>query len=92
MPYIPQKDREMLDIYINNIVALLLEDKEKLSGKFNYVITKIAKDLFRKSNGLELRYNNLNNIVGVLESAKLELYRKLISAYEDVKIEQNGDV
>ena len=32
------------------------------------------------------------NLVGVLECAKLELYRRLAAPYEDLKIEDNGDV
>lgn len=31
-------------------------------------------------------------MVGALESAKLELYRRKVSPYEDQKIEANGDV
>jgi hypothetical protein len=30
--------------------------------------------------------------MGVLESAKLELYRRKIAPYEDDKIAENGDV
>ena len=31
-------------------------------------------------------------MVGVLECAKLELYRRMAAPYEDEKIEDNGDV
>ena len=31
-------------------------------------------------------------MIGALESAKLELYRRSIALYEDTKIKENGDV
>ena len=37
-------------------------------------------------------YTNINEVIGVLECAKLELYRRVAAPYEDEKIEQNGDV
>ncbi|MBI9085369.1 MAG: hypothetical protein JEZ11_17370 [Desulfobacterales bacterium] len=44
------------------------------------------------SNQLSLLYAHLNEIVGVFECAKLELYRQLSAPYEDRKIDENGDV
>ena len=35
---------------------------------------------------------NLNAIIGALECAKLELYRRVAAPYEDDKIIENGDV
>jgi hypothetical protein len=37
-------------------------------------------------------YALLNELIGVLECAKLELYRRVASPYEDEKIQSNGDV
>lgn len=37
-------------------------------------------------------YQTYNDIMGALEGAKLELYRRKIGIYEDKKIEENGDV
>jgi len=34
----------------------------------------------------------MNDAIGALEGAKLELYRRVISKYEDKKIMENGDV
>ncbi len=34
---------------------------------------------------------DFNALIGVLESAKLELYRRMIAPYEDVKMKENGD-
>ena len=37
-------------------------------------------------------YARFNEMIGVLECCKLELYRRVISNYEDKKMRQNGDV
>jgi len=34
----------------------------------------------------------INAIIGALECAKLELYRRVAAPYEDDKIAENGDV
>jgi len=39
-----------------------------------------------------MNYRNINELVGVFECAKLELYRRVASPYEDEKIQSNGDV
>ena len=39
-----------------------------------------------------LSYAEINRIIGALECAKLEIYRRLAVPYEDEKIILNGDV
>ena len=39
-----------------------------------------------------LDYAALAEAVGVIETAKLELYRRVAAPYEDDKIVENGDV
>jgi hypothetical protein len=39
-----------------------------------------------------LRYAHLNEVIGALECAKLELYRRIAVPYEDQKITESGDV
>jgi len=82
MPYIRQEDR----IYFDD------EDMERLEtsdpGQLNYVITKMVHRFLGKTP----RYEDFNAAIGVLESAKLELYRRKVAPYEDKKIEENGDV
>jgi hypothetical protein len=58
-------------------------------GELNYRITLLCLDwlgVHGKS------YKNINAVVGALECAKLEFYRRLAAVYEDTKIQQNGDV
>jgi len=37
-------------------------------------------------------YQTYNDVIGVLECIKQELYRRFVSKYEDLKIKQNGDI
>jgi len=39
-----------------------------------------------------MKYDDYNTLIGVLENIKLELYRRKIIPYEDIKIKENGDV
>lgn len=78
MPYVPQYDRKELQVR-----------SPKTPGELNYVITTIILDYIEDHTK---NYETLNSVVGALECAKLELYRRLIAPYEDSKIEQNGDV
>jgi len=59
------------------------------AGELNYTLTIVCLDYL--SNKGE-RYATMNDVVGALESCKLEMYRRLVSPYEDKKIEENGDV
>ena len=40
----------------------------------------------------KVSYQTYNDIVGVLDCAKMEIYRRLVAKYEDAKVEENGDV
>jgi len=59
------------------------------AGELNFAITKIVHK-FINNNGLS--YSTLNTALGVLECAKLELYRMVAVPYEDIKIIQNGPI
>lgn len=79
MPYIHKTDREQI---VNG------RDIET-AGELNFVIsTLINQYLVNKGKN----YSNINEAIGVLECAKLELYRRVALPYEDIKIEANGDV
>ena len=57
-------------------------------GTLNFVITKaIQAYLSQKS---QVRYADYNEVMGVLECCKFELYRLMIAPYEDTKIKQHG--
>jgi hypothetical protein len=84
MPYIEQSDRSFFDEKIafkNNAI--------QTPGELNYFLTRIV-DHYISTHGKS--YSTINEAIGVLECAKLELYRRIAAPYEDAKMQQNGDV
>lgn len=57
-------------------------------GELNYLITMLIIDYWE----VHGNYQGINDIVGALEGAKLEFYRRIAVPYEDQKREANGDV
>lgn len=88
MPYIQVGNRTQLDPVLEPLL-LKVGDKVWGAGDLNYVITKIVL-AFVKGHGEN--YAHYNDVIGALECAKLELYRRRIACYEDGKIATNGDV
>jgi hypothetical protein len=87
MPYIKQEDRYRFEGDMNDI-----EDygaMAETAGELNYLFTKIIKGHI---DTYGLTYGIVNDVIGALEGAKLELYRRLAAPYEDEKIKVNGDV
>lgn len=87
MPYIPQERRDEI---AKNVAP-------QNAGELNFVLTRMCLQYLeaRMDAGpdlAQLRYQDLNDVVGALESAKAELQRRLIAPYENAKIKQNGDV
>ena len=61
----------------------------KSSGELNYELTLKCLN-FLKHKGVA--YCTYNEIIGALECCKLEIYRRMVAPYEDIKINENGDV
>jgi hypothetical protein len=59
------------------------------SGELNYLITRLIIDYCREKC---VSYQTINDIMGALEGAKLEFYRRVAAPYEAHKIIENGDV
>jgi len=85
MPYIKQKERDEIDEHLTGLHSCIFN-----AGQLNYAITKLC-DMYLNSYGKE-RYIYYNEVMGVLTCAQLELYRRKVSAYEDKKLDENGDV
>ncbi|UCH31286.1 MAG: hypothetical protein JSV05_07245 [Candidatus Bathyarchaeota archaeon] len=87
MPYIKSENREKYNRVLKELTNIVkLVPLEQVDGELNYVITKILKEVY------PLRYFHLNRAIGVLESVKQEFYRRVVSPYEDLKIQESGDV
>ncbi len=82
MPYIDQNHRPVIDKAISELPTVMTE------GEMNYAITQI---LDRRLQFHGTSYATINMLMGVLECAKFELYRRIAAPYEDTKIETNGD-
>ncbi len=90
MPYINPEDRPNYDVVIKEMVEDLYHSGDNWRGNLNYAISSIISALIERHGGP--RYSQINDIVGVLECIKLELYRRVAAPYEDLKAEENGDV
>lgn len=80
MPYIKEKAR----------LELAEGRGAETPGELNFLFSSIISQ-YLENRGDE-RYYVYNEIIGALECAKMELYRRLIAPYEDKSIEKNGDV
>jgi len=84
MPYIRPIERAAID----GIIDTLSESVEH-DGQLNYIITRLCHNWITK---VGKKYTRLNQIVGVLECAKLEFYRMLAVPYERDKRRKNGPI
>ncbi len=80
MPYIKQSDR----VAISSGARLA-----STPGELNFRLTSIATG-YLAARGQS--YTTFNEVIGALECAKLEMYRRMVAPYEDRKMIENGDV
>lgn len=78
MPYIKQAARFRLD-----------HDEPQTAGELNFALTEVV-DMYVQCHGK--RYQTFNDIMGALDGAAREFYRRVVAPYEDKKIAENGDV
>jgi hypothetical protein len=81
MPYIKQSRRDHLS-------SAWSRHRPENAGELNYIITTIVARYWDATSD----YQGINDIVGALEGAKLEFYRRIVVLYEERKIAENGDV
>ncbi len=81
MPYLTKELKTYIAYHENNSPAD--------PGQLNYLVTLTVIKYLRYKG---LKYIGVNDVVGALESAKLEFYRRIAAPYEDKKIIENGDV
>ena len=79
MPYIKKEER---------IMDMLL-DTPSSPGQLAYCIQKLVSDYMELSGR---NYTTYAMVTGILETLKLELYRRVIGPYEEFKKDENGDV
>lgn len=79
MPYIKKQQR--IELHVGCVPAN--------AGELNYAIHLLISEYMKTK---DVSYQVYNDIIGALEAAKLELYRRRVASYEDFKIEENGDI
>lgn len=86
MPYITKEDRVVADesLHLAGINFI-----PRNAGELNFIVSSFIANYIRAKG---LKYANLNEMVGALECAKMELNRVIIGPYEDEKIQENGGV
>lgn len=83
MPYISKERR--FSLWERSLISVTPSS----TGELNYCITRLCQN-YLALNGSS--YSIINDIVGALECAKQEFYRRIAVPYEDKKIIDNGDV
>jgi hypothetical protein len=82
MPYIKKDDRLKLDrnlVFVSPVTV----------GELNFCVTQLCIDYIKAD---PISYHRINDVIGALECAKQEFYRRIAVPYETEKIAENGDV
>ena len=79
MPYITPERRE----------PLRQSRDANTPGELNFLLTLEIKAYVERRG---LCYQTINDVLGALEGATREFYRRVAEPYEDAKIRDNGDV
>ncbi len=82
MPYIPASQRPPLDS------AAEVISKDVTAGEFTYFITRASHRFL----GRKFSFYRVALLMGALVCAVLEIYRRVVVPYEEVKRKENGDV
>ena len=82
MPYIEQDRREELE----EILWQMREKDIAADGDLNYLLYAFCIRYVPES------YNSYKNFIGELRQCATEIERRILAPYEDLKIEENGDV
>lgn len=96
MPYIKQDQREDLEDGLNELIQTLKSyvpkggDIRDLDGLVNYCITRILLETFDLTRAP--KYTHFNTVHGILSSVDKEINRRFVVPYENLKIDQNGDI
>lgn len=88
MPYIKTEAREF---YYNHGLRELISavaSEGVTAGDLNYIFTCLAISYANK----DFNYQRINDVMGALDGAKAEFYRRKAAPYEDKKAVLNGDV
>lgn len=80
MPYISKERRSAIEV---------LGETPATAGELNFALTKLILRYLRLKGK---SYATFNDILGALDAAAREFYRRVVVEYEEVKKTANGDV
>lgn len=83
MPYIKENDRDFFNPSLDEIV-----DSIQNPGDVCYCVYYMLKKVFEK----DKKFKTISSLIGEIECAKMEFYRRIVVPYEDKKIIENGDI
>ena len=84
MPYIKPEQREHIDHYIEDLLSYI-----NSKGDLNYTISELVGRLILTD---KISYTKISEWIDGVHGAERELTRRLLNPYEDIKIDENGDV
>ena len=84
MPYISEERRQVFDRHLDAIGAEL-----ENGGEINYCVYRLCLRFLERQG---MSYNKAMIPFSALGAAQMELYRRVVAPYEDIKIAENGDV
>jgi len=90
MPYIKQEERDQIDPKLRD---LLMHMGPLTPGQFVYIIYQLAQ--WQATDGgvsnLPVNWTKCNEIMGNIDCAGREFYRRVVAPYEDNAVSKNGD-
>jgi len=94
MPYIKPENRDHINLKLEKLIQHFSSRRTfvpeiEIKGEITYTFYKICCEILKMD---KVSYNRLSMLTSCLEDAKLEFYRRKIAPYEDLKIQENGDV
>lgn len=87
MPYLTKESRAEIQSGSQLNTAAV-----RTPGDLNFALTQTVLAFIAQAPAVSGKYAIYNAAIGALECCKLELYRRVISEYENLKIKENGDV
>jgi len=86
MPYITQAERQVFERALTDLGEGI---NTAGAGTLTYLLSMVCRMWVLDT---DYRYEDLNAVIGALETTKQEFYRRMLVPYEDAKIAENGDV
>ena len=82
--YLPKQDRERLNLNLDRVIIVT-------SPELAYAYTRLSLNFLDIATG-QLQDNQLNNVLGAMERAKMEFVRRVINQNDIHRVRANGDI